>query len=63
MSPSGTVTGRAGAPIVVGRDKGTAMDAAPPPSRYAVLATAARNGRLRRALAAYLVFNIVEWAT
>lgn len=39
------------------------MDAAPPPSRYAVLATAARNGRLRRALAAYLVFNLVEWAT
>jgi MFS family permease len=34
-----------------------------PPSRYAVLATAARNGRLRRALAAYLVFNVVEWAT
>jgi Na+/melibiose symporter-like transporter len=27
------------------------------------LATAARNGRLRRALAAYLVFNLVEWAT
>ncbi len=34
-----------------------------PTSRYAVLATAARNGRLRRALAAYLVFNLVEWAT
>lgn len=39
------------------------MDAAPPPRRYAVLATAARNGRLRRALGAYLVFNLVEWAT
>jgi hypothetical protein len=39
------------------------MDSAPPPSRYAVLGTAARNGRLRRALAAYLVFNVVEWAT
>jgi hypothetical protein len=34
-----------------------------PPSRYAVFLTAARNGRLRRALAAYLVFNLVEWAT
>jgi MFS family permease len=34
-----------------------------PPSRYAVFRTAARNGRLRRALAAYLVFNLVEWAT
>jgi hypothetical protein len=39
------------------------MDSAPPPSRYAVLGAAARNGRLRRALAAYLVFNVVEWAT
>lgn len=39
------------------------MDTVAPLSRYAVLGAAARNGRLRRALAAYLVFNLVEWAT
>ncbi|MDT4921108.1 MAG: hypothetical protein QOI15_2010, partial [Pseudonocardiales bacterium] len=31
--------------------------------RSAVLRQALRNSALRRALAAYLVFNVAEWAT